>query len=315
MSTATERFNKHAFVHDDDSAAAAANHLGYPKESIDAAAGKAAINHETEERAKSEWEASLERGSMATMGAAASMASLPPECLAAVLVRLDAVSLLRLEATCKWLRQQASFRLVQDSSLWRTLAVHHFGTAVLEGSAGNCKTLHTCASRTSQSNIECSWRQFYLHRVSHCTALRTTSPLDLIQEHYTDPWQHIACCLLCSRTSGGQGVGDVITHILEAHPNATAVLQADVDTLRGTLDMLGLQDVRMKALQAMSHSFLHDDWTDPTQFHGCVLVHMFSQWYACDELPNRCGAFISESWRIFCCGDTRSITNPTLAKV
>jgi len=53
------------------------------------------------------------------------------------------------------------------------------------------------------------------------------SPLNLLQETYPDPWQHIICCVLCSRTSGSDLIRMAISAFFDALPTPTAVLQAD----------------------------------------------------------------------------------------
>jgi hypothetical protein len=52
------------------------------------------------------------------------------------------------------------------------------------------------------------------------------SPLNLLQESYPDPWQHIICCVLCSRTSGSELIRTAIAAFFVALPTPTAVLAA-----------------------------------------------------------------------------------------
>jgi hypothetical protein len=50
--------------------------------------------------------------------------------------------------------------------------------------------------------------------------------LHLGQERYADPWQHITCCVLCSRTSGGSTIHNAIAEFFANLPTPTAVLAA-----------------------------------------------------------------------------------------
>jgi hypothetical protein len=53
------------------------------------------------------------------------------------------------------------------------------------------------------------------------------SPVNLLQESYPDPWQHIVCCVLCSRTSGSELIRTSIAAFFEALPTPSAVLAAE----------------------------------------------------------------------------------------
>jgi hypothetical protein len=68
-----------------------------------------------------------------------------------------------------------------------------------------------------------------MHDVALCCVLLAcrSSPLNLLQESYPDPWQHIICCVLCSRTSGSQLIRTAIASFFQALPTPTAVLEAD----------------------------------------------------------------------------------------
>jgi hypothetical protein len=73
-----------------------------------------------------------------------------------------------------------------------------------------------------------------LHGVAHCCVLLPCrpSPLNLLQESYPDPWQHIICCVLCSRTSGSELIRTAIAAFFQALPTPTAVLEADGELRR-----------------------------------------------------------------------------------
>lgn len=109
------------------------------------------------------------------------------------------------------------------------------------------------------------------------------SPLDLGQEQFPDPWSHLVCCILCSRTTGGPVIRSTIKHFISCWPTPSAVLAAAEGDLAAAINPLGLQLNRIKALKSMSHDFLANDWQLPSEFSGC-------------------GKFTSDSWRIFCRG-------------
>ncbi|CAN0399106.1 unnamed protein product, partial [Ectocarpus sp. 8 AP-2014] len=128
------------------------------------------------------------------------------------------------------------------------------------------------------------WLAFYLRRVGHRAA--RASPLNLLQEHYTeDAYRLLSCCILCSRTSGGDTVKDAVKAFFEACPTPTSVLAADLGELRKTLLPLGLNS-RELIIKRFAEGFLTSSWHDPSELHGC-------------------GRFASDSWQIFCLGNHR----------
>ncbi|KAK9833390.1 hypothetical protein WJX81_000936 [Elliptochloris bilobata] len=159
---------------------------------------------------------------------------------------------------------------MQDDSVWRKLAEKKWGSATL-------------ALRKGSST---KWMAYAKHRM--CLTTHPTSPLDLIQEGVTDPWQHLVCCLLCSRTTGGAVVLDTIESFLRRYTTPTAVLAASETEICCAIKSVGLQELRCKALRLMSHSFLAEDWEEPSEFFGC-------------------GRFAADSWRIFCRGGAASL--------
>ncbi|CBN78453.1 conserved unknown protein [Ectocarpus siliculosus] len=127
------------------------------------------------------------------------------------------------------------------------------------------------------------WLAFYLRRVGHRAA--RPSPLNLLQEHYAkDAYHLLSCCILCSRTSGGDTVKDAVKAFFEACPTPTSVLAADLGDLRKTLLPLGLN--RELIIKRFAEGFLASAWHDPSELHGC-------------------GRFASDSWQIFCLGNHR----------
>ncbi|CAM9596559.1 unnamed protein product [Ectocarpus sp. 4 AP-2014] len=127
------------------------------------------------------------------------------------------------------------------------------------------------------------WLAFYLRRVGHRAA--RPSPLNLLQEHYAeDAYRLLSCCILCSRTSGGDTVKDAVEAFFEACPTPTSVLAADLGELRKTLLPLGLN--RELIIKRFAEGFLASAWHDPSELHGC-------------------GRFASDSWQIFCLGNHR----------
>eukprot|EP00878_Enallax_costatus_P028967 GHUV01031336.1.p1 GENE.GHUV01031336.1~~GHUV01031336.1.p1 ORF type:complete len:157 (+),score=19.82 GHUV01031336.1:396-866(+) len=125
-------------------------------------------------------------------------------------------------------------------------------------------------------NTECCW-------VTDSVVCCRSSPLSLIQEDYPDPWQHIICCVLCSRTSGSARIRSTIAAFFSTFPTPTTVLEADVADITAVIHPLGLQPTRLAAVKAVSHDFLATDWQEPSQFKGC-------------------GKFVADSWKVFCKG-------------
>ncbi|CAM9650756.1 unnamed protein product, partial [Discosporangium mesarthrocarpum] len=123
------------------------------------------------------------------------------------------------------------------------------------------------------------WK-FYLRRIGHRAP--ATSSLNLIQECFSEDAYHLlGCCILCSRTSGGQVIRETIARFFKEYPTPTAVIEADQGALRQLLLPLGLN--REVTIKRFADGFLSLSWTDPRELHGC-------------------GRFASDSWRIFCLG-------------
>lgn len=128
---------------------------------------------------------------------------------------------------------------VQDP-LWRTLAIKKWGHRVEE--LAGCRV------------VSGGWMSYCKRRCSMRSIPQ--SPLSLIQELYTDPWQHLTCCLLCTRTTGGEAIRGAITTFLHLYPSPSAVLDEPREVLLEVIHPLGLQDMRLKAILAMSTDFL-----------------------------------------------------------
>ena len=195
-----------------------------------------------------------------------------------------------------------------DDLFWRTLAIDRWGpraagrraellaarAAAAAAEEGNEEG--TAAATTSSSadagtaaaaagggpSGAASWRAYAARRMPARAILR--SPLALLQERYADPWRHIVCCVLCSRTSGSEIISSTIARFFEAFPTPSAVLDADDAAVAALIHPLGLQPVRLRAVRAVSHGFLATDFEDPTEFYGC-------------------GRFVADSWRVFTRGD------------
>ncbi|KAI8474540.1 MAG: hypothetical protein J3K34DRAFT_518071 [Monoraphidium minutum] len=181
-----------------------------------------------------------------------------------VLERVAVADVLSLGTTCKALRDAT-----RDDLFWRGLAERKWGPCVLELRAGGAAAGG-------------SWMAYCVKRMNMRTIRR--SPLDLGQERFPDPWMHITCCLLCSRTSGSAVVRGAIDRFFELLPTPSSVLAAPEDLLSQIIHPLGLQPVRIKAARGVARDFLAEDWADPSEFYGC-------------------GKFVADSWRIFCRGD------------
>ncbi|GAB4820503.1 hypothetical protein N2152v2_007549 [Parachlorella kessleri] len=204
-----------------------------------------------------------------------SLLTLPQDCLLQILTSgVSVKDVLAVGCSCKYFSQ-----LVKDDNIWRDLAEKKWGRWV-PGLAPEAVG---------------GWKAYALQRMN--TVSLRASPLELIQEQFRDPWQHLACCILCSRTTGGRVVREAILALLAAFPTPSAMLDAPKTTLWDMLRPLGLQAVRYSALKEMSRDFLEKDWEDPQEFKGC-------------------GKFTSDSWRIFCRGhrSLRGIEDPTLLR-
>lgn len=167
---------------------------------------------------------------------------------------------LALACTC---REMAS--MMRDDEVWRELAEHKWGPAVRQ------------LARVQPGQ----WAAWVKHRLG--TASSPLSPLDLVQERYPDPYQHLVACVLCSRTTGGSAVRQAIRLFLELHPTPSAALAAQSNSLLEVMHPLGLPDTRLAAVRGIARDFLATDWQDPSEF-------------------KHCGKFVSDSWRIFCRG-------------
>jgi len=185
---------------------------------------------------------------------------LPDEALLLVMARLPVTSVLALRATCRQLSTLAA-----ANHFWKEVAVRQWGPVAAEQSVSE------------------NWMEYCQSRMSFRTV--ANSPFRLVQEKYTDPWQHLVCCLTCTRTSGSETVQNTIETLLRGFPTPSAMAGADEGELKAVLRPVGLQDARCRALQRMSSDFLLTAWKTPQQFYGC-------------------GKFVSDSWRIFCTGET-----------
>lgn len=164
-----------------------------------------------------------------------SLESLPLDCLLIVLSSVATKDILALACANRSFSQQ-----LKDDCVWRALAERKWGgTRVPELTA-----------RVRPGG----WKAFCQHRIS--LASLPPSPLNLVQELYPDPWQHLAACLLCSRTTGGSAVRGAIAALLAALPTPSAVLDASKEALWELLHPLGLQAARCSALRNMSRDFL-----------------------------------------------------------
>ena len=115
------------------------------------------------------------------------------------------------------------------------------------------------------------------------------SPLDLVQEKYqTDPWRVVVACMLIARTSGGVTPLKTIANFLAQLATPTAVVRASDAEVEALLQPLGLQRNRRASVKATSLAFLASAWKDPAEFKGC-------------------GGFCSDSWRVFCRGETQTV--------
>lgn len=178
-------------------------------------------------------------------------------------------------------------------AVWQSIAEATWGIRVLDLKpmadldAAQRIALDDAASARDQAGTIAaagSWHSFCVRRLNARGTPRK-SPLELLQEQYLDPWQHITCCTLVSRTSGSALIRDTVAQFFNALPSPSAVLGASDDALAALLGPLGLQALRALAVRGIAHGFLATDWQCPSEFRGC-------------------GPFVAQSWEIFCRGRT-----------
>lgn len=155
---------------------------------------------------------------------------------------------------------------------WPCSFVQHYEASMkVEYDTNDLLTACTCHMHTSPYTV---------HSVPQ--PARIALPAAIILLH-ADPWQHIVCCVLCSRTSGSDSIRSAIADFFSLFPSPTAVLEADDAAIKAVIHPLGLQLDRLAAVRAVARDFLATDWQEPAQFKGC-------------------GKFVTDSWRIFCKG-------------
>ncbi|KAL4432866.1 hypothetical protein ABPG77_008192 [Micractinium sp. CCAP 211/92] len=188
------------------------------------------------------------------------METLGRDVLLRVLGHVACRDVLALACTCRELA-----RMMRDDEVWRELAEHKWGPAVRQ------------MARVQPGQ----WAAWVKHRLGASSS--PLSPLDLVQEHYPDPYQHLVACVLCSRTTGGPAVRHAIQLFLELYPTPSEVLAARQSSMLEVMHPLGLPETRLAAVTGIARDFLATDWQDPSEF-------------------KHCGKFVSDSWRIFCRG-------------
>ena len=212
------------------------------------------------------------------------MESLLEDALHSMLAFLGPEGTVRLSATCSALRTRCL-----GCAVWREFAIARWGhhvppeDAMAIGSTNSDDASNSSSSSSGVAPSAVDWHRYYIFRVSRW-APPTGSPLDLIQEHYcSDPWRLIACCLMTSRTSGGGTVRSTIDSFLSAYPTPSHVLSGDLAVMEAQVKPLGLH--REATLLKAARGFLSHAWT------GGQVCDLYG-----------CGAFVNDSWRVFCLG-------------
>jgi hypothetical protein len=187
------------------------------------------------------------------------MLSLPSECILNILARLPLADVVATSSCCTGEWWLLSWDSSPKSSLL-THTLHPFHTALRQAAADDCFWAALAEAKWGKDvrqlktacDADLPWRKYCSHRMSArtiryrqslaCRSLlpcaatldhacvcccRSRSPLNLLQETYPDPWQHITCCVLCSRTSGSELIRTAIAGFFEALPTPTAVLAAE----------------------------------------------------------------------------------------
>jgi len=188
--------------------------------------------------------------------------------------------------------------------LWKSYSLHRWGSgATIQGNSDDDsdkttkskgkKTKNKTESRENLTSLQSSsatsslWYNYYRHRSSYASSANLPkSTLLLIQEDYaTDPYKLLSACILCSRTSGGPLIRNIVEDFFNHYPTPTDVCEADCATLEEELLPLGLH--RERTIQRFAKDFL-GNWSKVTDLHGC-------------------GSFAAASWDVFCRGDWKTV--------
>ncbi|CAL0332923.1 unnamed protein product [Lupinus luteus] len=111
----------------------------------------------------------------------------------------------------------------------------------------------------------------------------------LLQEYYVyDPWRVLVISVLLNRTTDVQ-VRGVLSNLFNLCPNAKSCVEVEEGEIEQVIRTLGLESKLAKALQRLSHEYLHESWTHVTQLH-CV------------------GKYVGDAYAIFCTGEWRNVT-------
>ncbi|KAF6261006.1 hypothetical protein COO60DRAFT_832409 [Scenedesmus sp. NREL 46B-D3] len=250
---------------------------------------------------------------------------LPSECVLRVLKEMPVADVVSFGCSCSVLQA-----LVADDAFWRDLAEAKWGSVVHQlkpladadaqqrrSNTNSNAAVCQLSDQAEQYAVVCagtpaaapapaapaaagqgtgpggSWQLYCCKRM--CLKTIRASPLCLLQECYPDPWMHITCCVLCSRTSGSATIRECIARFFEAFPSPTACLRGCPQAMAALLHPLGLTQARTAAVAAVSQGFLGTDWQQPSDFKGC-------------------GKFVTDSWRVFCKGtrDARGVDDAKL---
>lgn len=135
---------------------------------------------------------------------------------------------------------------------------HRISRYTTRSAGSQCSAQQVAHHRQSGQGVlqHCSNIQMYILLQSwfHVLLLLAArpSPLGLLQEMYPDPWQHILCCVLCSRTSGSSSIRRCVAGFFDAFPTPTACLQASDAAMSAVIHPLGLTQARLAAVRAVS---------------------------------------------------------------
>ena len=90
---------------------------------------------------------------------------------------------------------------------------------------------------------------------------------DLIQEHYSDPWAKMICCMLLNQTTREQ-VDKVVDEFFDKWPDPETCSYANPLEIAEVLKSLGFKNKRSEAIIKMSHEWISKDWKEVKELHG-----------------------------------------------
>ena len=115
------------------------------------------------------------------------------------------------------------------------------------------------------------------------------SPIGMLQEEmWPDTWKILVVCMLHNQTSRVQ-VDKVYRKLFEMYPNPVEMSNACPISIAKIVKPLGLYNRRSKSLIRFSNEFVQNQWSTPSDLHGC-------------------GKYADDCYRVFCQFDWNNVT-------